>query len=172
MMTICRLISVIVIFSFATVTTSIASATQPGWYFGGGLGSSDPDKGGFDDDDGLKLFGGYNTDGRLAFEGAFVDLGEFDRGALEFEVDGFQFAALYHLSIGEKFSIFGTAGLYFWDADGSGGARNDDGTDVTFGFGAQYDNERWGIRVGWERFDDVEPDDVDMLSVSGVLHIK
>lgn len=173
-MKICRLISVIVIFSLANLATPIASAAQPGWYLGGGLGPTDPDKGGWDDDDGLKLFGGYNIDGRLTIEGAFVDLGEFDSGAAEFEVDGFQLAALYYLSIGEskKFSLFGTVGAYFWDADGSGGVRNDDGTDLTFGFGVQYDNEKWGIRVGWERFDGVEPGDVDMLSVSGVLHIK
>lgn len=175
-MKICRLISVIVIFSFAIVATPIASATQPGWYLGGGMGNADPDKGGWDDDDSLRLFGGYNVDGRLAFEGAYVDLGEFDSkvSTAEFEVDGFQFAALYHLSIGEskKFSLFGTAGAYFWDADGSGGVRNDDGTDLTYGFGVQYDNERWGIRVGWERFDDVEPGDVDVVSVSGMLNIK
>ena len=65
-MKICRLIFVIVIFSLANLTTPIASAAQPGWYLGGGLGNSDPDKGGFDDDTGLRLFGGYNTDGRLA----------------------------------------------------------------------------------------------------------
>ena len=171
-MKICRLISVIVVFSFATVTTSIASATQPGWYLGGGIGETDPDKSGFDDDDGLKLFVGNNIDGRLAFEGAFVDLGEFDRGAVEFEVDGFQGAVLYHLPIGEAFSVFGTAGLFVWDADASGPASSDDGIDVTFGFGVQYDTERWGVRVGWERFDDVEPGDVDMLSVSGIWHIK
>ncbi len=171
-MKIYRLISIIVVLSFASMTPSIASAAQPGWYLGGGLGDSDPDKSGWDDDTGMRLFVGYNTDGRLAFEGAFVDLGEFDRAALEFEVDGFQFSALYHIPIGDIISIYGTAGAYFWDADGSGGARDDDGTDVTYGFGVQFDTERWGVRVGWERFDDVEPDDVDMLSVSGIFHIK
>ncbi|MDH3673538.1 MAG: outer membrane beta-barrel protein [Gammaproteobacteria bacterium] len=170
-MKLCRLIFVIVISSLVNLTTPIALAAQPGWYIGAGLGNSDPDKGGFDDDTGLRFFGGYNTDGRLAFEGAFVDLGEFDRGAVEFEVDGFQLAALYHFPVGEKFWIFGTAGVYFWDADATG-AKDDDGTDVTFGFGLEYDNKRWGIRAGWERFDDVEPNDIDMLSVSGVLYIK
>lgn len=170
-MKICRLISVILIFSFAAVTTSIASAAQPGWYLGAGIGESDPDEGGFDDDDGLKFFGGNNIDGRLAFEGGFVDLGEFDRGPVEFEVDGFQFAALYYIPIGQTWSILGTAGLYLWDADATG-ASDDDGTDVTFGFGVQYDNERWGVRFAWERFDDVEPDDVDLLYVGGVWRIK
>lgn len=170
-MKIYRLISVVVILGFATATMPFASATQPGWYFGAGLGNSDPDESGFDDDTGLRFLGGYSSDGRLAFEGAFVDLGEFDRGVVEFEVDGFQFAALYHLPIGETFSIFGTAGLYFWDADATG-TNDDDGTDVTFGFGVQFDREKWGIRVGWERFDDIEPDDVDMLSVTGVWHVK
>lgn len=169
-----QLISVCMLFCFVAVTAPFASATQPGWYFGGGIGfETDPDKSGFDDDDGLKFFGGNNIDGRLAFEGAYVDLGEFDstRAPISFEVDGFQFAALYHLPIGTAFSIFGTAGLFIWDADASGPASSDDGVDVTFGFGVQYDTERWGIRGAWERFDNVEPGDVDMLSVSGIWHV-
>lgn len=148
-----------------------ASAIEIGWYVGAGLGDSDVDRAGFDDDSGLKFFAGYNANGRFAVEVAQIDLGEFDRGSVEFEVDGFQFAAIGHLTIGERSSVFGKGGLYLWDADAVGAAAAD-GTDLTFGFGLQYDTERWGIRVERERFDDTEPGDIDLLSVNGVLHFK
>lgn len=166
-----QLISAIMILAIGTAMISSASAIETGWYVGGGLGNADPDRGGFGDDTGFKLFLGNNINGRLAIEGAFVDLGEFDRGSVEFEVDGFQFAAMGHLPLGQTFSVFGKGGAYFWDADASG-ARSDDGIDLTFGFGLQYDNEKWGIRVEWERFDGTDPDDIDLLSISGVLHLK
>ncbi len=146
-----------------------ASAIQLGWYVGAGLGDADVDRSGFGDETALKVFSGYNFNGNLAIEVAHVDLGEFDRGSLEFEVDGFQFAALGHLQMGQKFSIFGKGGLYLWDSDATG-AKDDDGTDITFGFGFLIDTERWGVRVVWERFDDTDPGDIDLLSVNGILH--
>jgi OOP family OmpA-OmpF porin len=144
------------------------SAIEPGWYIGGGLGDADVDRSGFDDDTAFKLFGGYKSGGPLAVEAAYVDLGEFDGRGAEFDVDGFQLAALGHLPLGEKFSLFGKGGVYFWDSDASG-AGDDDGTDITFGFGVLYATEKWGIRVEWERFDGTDPDDIDLLSVNGVL---
>lgn len=166
-----RLISAIMILAIGAAVISSASAIETGWYVGGGLGNSDPDKGGFDDNTGFKLFGGRNFNERFAIEVAHVDLGETNRGPVEFEVDGFQFVAVGHLPIGEKFSVFGKGGLYLWDADAEG-ARDDDGTDLTFGLGLQYDTEKWGIRVEWERFDGTEPGDFDLLSVNGILHFK
>ena len=90
-------------------------------------------------------------------------------GGGDVDVDGLQFAGVATYSLPNQFAIFGKAGVYNWDADGSGAAAgsDDDGTDIMFGFGLNYSAGNWGIRGEWERFD--AEDDIDMISV-GVIY--
>ena len=175
-MKICRLISVLMLFSLITLTTPFVSAAEPGWYFGAGIGNSDPDVGGLDDDTGTKFFAGYNLDGTWGLEGGFVDLGDFDVDFFpgSVEVDGFQFAGVGNLPVAEV-SLFGKVGLYRWDAEANIAGTpidDDDGIDVMWGFGIAFDiAENWLIRGEWERFD-IDGDDVDMLSVSVIVRAK
>ncbi len=171
-----RLISVLMLFSFVTITTPFASAAEPGWYFGAGIGNSDPDVSLLDDDTGTKFFAGYNYDGTWALEGGFVDLGDFDIDTLpgSVEVDGFQFAGVGNLPVGTA-SLFGKAGLYWWDGEARAfGAPigDDDGIDVMWGFGVAFEiSDNWRVRGEWERFD-IDGDDIDMLSVSVIVRSK
>jgi len=171
-MKICRLISVLMLLSFVTITTPFAWAAEPGWYFGAGIGNSDPDVSFLDDDSGTKFFAGYNYDGTWGLEGAFVELGDFDIDTLpgSVEVDGFQFAAVGNLPVGEA-SLFGKAGFYRWNAEAPAGSPigDDDGIDVMWGFGIAFEiSDNWLVRGEWERFD-IDGDDIDMLSISLVV---
>ncbi len=168
-----RLITAIII-CLGVITIPVASAAQSPWYVGTGTGSTDIDESDLDDDSGTKFYGGYHFTDRYALEGGHTDLGTFDfdvpfLGTGDVEVDGIQVAGVASFPIKGKFSIFGKAGVYMWDADisvpalGSGG---DDGTDIMYGFGLNYGAGNWGIRGEWEHFDEV---DVDMLSV-GVIY--
>ena len=149
-------------------------AAQSPWYVGTGTGSTDIDESDLDDDSGTKFYGGYQFTDRYALEGGHTDLGTFDfdvpfLGTGDVEVDGLQVAGVASFPIKDKFSIFGKAGIYMWDADISVpalGSGSDDGTDVMYGFGLNYGAGNWGIRGEWEHFDEV---DVDMLSV-GVIY--
>lgn len=150
------------------------------WYVGGGVGESD-DKGLDEDDTGFKVFGGYRPNKYLAFEGAIVILGDFGP-ADAFSKDGLSLELVGILPIGQRFELFGKAGLFLWEVSvdalctpfGSGfvcveDSTLDDGTDATYGVGLQaYFTGAWSGRLEWQRFTDVGIDDVDLLSVNAI----
>lgn len=141
------------------------------WYVGGSGGKSDVEASGFDDDFGLKFFGGYNFNNNISFEAAFINLGEFDlKGSIvSVDVFGAEASVVGKISIG-RFSIFGKGGFFFWEADASTGNiifATDDGVDPTYGFGFEYNlkNSRWNIRAEWQKFQDVSGSDLELLSI-------
>lgn len=102
------------------------------------------------------------------------------------EVTGFTFTAVIKYPLLEKLSVFGKVGAFFWQTDttvstsidsqppifssGFSDALSfeDNGSDVMFGFGAEYDiTERWGVRAEWERYSNVSDDDNDIDYISG-----
>ncbi len=168
-----RLITAIII-CLGVTTIPLASAAEGPWYVGAGTGSTDMNESGLDDDSGTKFYGGYQFTDRYALEGGHTDLGSFGFdvpffGGGDIDVDGIQVAGVASFPLKDRFSIFGKAGVYMWDADISVpvlGSGSDDGTDIMYGFGLNYGADNWGIRGEWEHFDEV---DVDMLSV-GVIY--
>ncbi len=168
-----RLITAIII-CLGVTTIPLASAAEGPWYVGAGTGSTDIDESGLDDDSGTKFYGGYQFTDRYALEGGHTDLGSFGFdvpffGGGDIDVDGIQVAGVASFPLKDRFSIFGKAGVYMWDADISVpvlGSGSDDGTDIMYGFGLNYGPDNWGIRGEWEHFDEV---DVDMLSI-GVIY--
>ena len=155
-----------IILAIIAVGMPVASADGAGWYVGAGAGNADVNGSAFEDDRGVKLFAGYHFNEHLALEGGYVDLGEFDveaRPGSSVEIDGFQFVAVGIIPIKEKFSVFGKAGAYAWDADGELGDYQ--GTVFTFGVGVTYAG-KVAVRVEWERFD------IDLLSVSVVFGLS
>ena len=136
-----------------------ASAQDRIGYAGVGIGNSDLDRGGFGDDTGFKIYGGYQFNKWLAIEGAFIDVGDFTsskKGTIS--IDGFQATALGMVPLGEAFRVFGKAGLF-----------KNGGTDLTYGLGFEW-GRKIGVRAEWERFQDVSGgSDVDMISVSAVF---
>ncbi|MCZ6802672.1 MAG: outer membrane beta-barrel protein [Proteobacteria bacterium] len=130
-----------------------------------------------DSDLGWKIFGGYNLNQYFGVEVGYVDLGETELDITATapaaitasggdEIDGFMFAGVARYPISEKFDVFGKVGGFVWDVEGAGtvtsGATtvavsaDEDGTDIMFGVGAEYEvMNNIGIRAEWERYKEI-----------------
>lgn len=139
-----------------------------------------------DSDTAFKIFVGSKINENLAFEAAYVDMGESVAtdtiDTLTSEATGFNFSALGIIPASSTVDIFGKVGLLFWDATvGLSGTFNasvdDDGTDITFGFGANFSvSETSEIRVEFEKFSNIGNESttgetgVTLISLGAVLH--
>ena len=147
------------------------------------------------DDNGtpFKLFGGYRLSDNLAIEGGYTSFGEFTSqstivsggsGTMNGEWSGYSLnvAAVGLLPVGESLSIFGRAGLSFWDlefdlaASGPGGSvsasESESGISPILGFGAMFNiSSRFALRADFERHFGVGDDsttgesDVDLMTI-------
>ena len=140
-----------------------------------------------DSDTGFGFGGGYQVNDHFAFEFGYVDLGSIsyqatatvsdgvDQFAAEAELgnstDGAVFSVLGILPIGERFSVYGRAGLSLLNADGTAritvdgqsqrASQSSQKSDLTFGVGAEYSLTRhFAIRLAWDRYLDVGTQDV------------
>lgn len=146
--------------AFALALSAGVSAQQlTGFYAGAEIGNADY---GPDDDTAFKLFGGYQFHRNIAAEVAYsmlADQGSTEITALEAVVVGL-------FPIANQLSVFGKLGFANIEVD-SGGSSNDD-TELTWGFGVQYDiSQRLGVRAGWQRYE--TDNEVDLMSI-GVLY--
>jgi hypothetical protein len=150
-----------------------AIATDNGIYLGGSVGQSSLQVDDFSydaDATGYKLIAGWRFLDWLAVEGNYIDFGSGDdsvSGAeIESEADGVSLSAVGFLPIGPV-DLFARVGAVDWSADLSSpgiGSASDDGTDLTYGVGAQFRVWSLSIRAEYEIFD-IEDVDVDMISV-------
>lgn len=171
---------------FAALATALALASLPaaavdnGIYLGGSVGQSglEIDDLGYDASaNGFKVIAGWRFLDWLAVEGNYVDFGSGDDrvGAtappsggtkVTTDADGISLSAVGFLPIGPV-DLFARVGMIDWSADISSpglGSASDDGTDLTYGVGAQF--RVWGlsIRAEYEMFD-VDDADIDMISI-------
>lgn len=86
------------------------------------------------------------------------------------DVDGYGISLVGKYPLGDKLSLLGRVGALSWDADGAGtvgavaASVDDDGTDLTYGVGAQYSlTDKTAVRLEWERFD-LDDNEIDMIS--------
>lgn len=191
---IARLGAVLVAGSIALGSSSATFAQDGRLYFGASFGQAEANDfcrdvndiftgfgitpTGCDEKDGaFKLFGGFQANRNFAIEASYFDYGSFrangDFGGpltLRGDITAFGVAALITLPMGERFSLFGKAGLLFSDIDvvisGAGAgvfAESDSETGLHIGLGALFSvTDRIGIRAEWERNDEAE---IDMISV-------
>ncbi len=132
-----------------------------GWYVGADVGTVDFED---EDDTGFRFSGGYQFNRNFGAEVGYVTL--FDKSIFgsNVEVDGFELLAVGKMPLANNFSVYGKLGFLMWDAKASG-IGSDDGTDLTYGIGLQYDLSRnFGVRGQWQRYD-VDDADADMLSI-------
>jgi hypothetical protein len=121
---------------------------------------------------GYKVIAGWRFLDWLAVEGNYVDLGSGDDRVLgervESQVDGVSLSAVGFLPVGPV-DLFARVGAINWNADlsapGLGVNASDDGTDFTYGVGAQFRVWSLSIRGEYERFDVSNADTVDLISV-------
>jgi len=170
----------------ATVATAAsflglpATAADNGVYLGASLGQggvqADQQIDDFDLDFdasslGFKLIGGWRFIDWLAVEANYVDLGTADdkvQGVeVESDVSGVSASAVGFLPVGPV-DLFARVGAINWDADldvsGFSGKISDDGTDLTYGIGAQFRVWSLSIRGEYEIFD-LGDADVDLISI-------
>jgi hypothetical protein len=158
-----------------------AYAADNGIYLGASVGQSgvsyEDDFEGEDfsidaDGTGYKAIAGWRFLDWLAVEANYVDLGSPDDdvggGNIEADVSGLSLSAVGFVPIGPV-DLFARVGAINWDADvsasGVGKVLSDDGTDLTYGIGAQFRVWSLSLRAEYERFDLDRADTVDMVSL-------
>jgi opacity protein-like surface antigen len=158
-----------------------AHAVDNGFYFGGSVGAGgvqfdqrfdgqriDYDAG----STGFKAIAGWRFLDWLSVEANYVDLGSgedrIEGQKVETDVSGASLSMVGFLPIGPV-DLFARAGAIDWSADvtlsGLDLKGSDDGTDLTYGVGAQFRIWSLSFRAEYELFDIADADTVDLVSV-------
>jgi len=150
-----------------------AVAADNGIYLGGSVGKRKLQVDDFNFDasaTGYKLIAGWRFLDWLAVEGNYIDFGSGDDtvegNKIESDADGVSLSAVGFLPVGPV-DLFARVGAVDWNADLSSpgiDSGGDDGTDLTYGIGAQFRVWSLSIRAEYEIFD-VSDADLDMISV-------
>lgn len=141
--------------AFAQASTS----PVPAFYIGAEVGQGEA---GDEDDLGYKILGGYQFHRNFAAELGYGILLDKDNA----EVTTLELVAVGMWPLGNNFHILGKLGFANWEID-SNRAGSVDGTDLTWGVGAQFDLGRnLGLRAMWQRYEADE--EIDFLNV-GVI---
>jgi len=172
--------------SVATVPAAFADENA-GWYLGGGIGQfnagidnvsdvNDAIGDWKEDDTAYKIFAGYRLNKILAFELAYVNLGEPSGDVVpgfnvDSSVDGFAPYVVATLPLGNFFEVYGRLGYYFYDANRrESSALNgevkfkEESKDLVYGGGIGANiGEKLNLRFEYERFDLQGLDDADSL---------
>lgn len=125
------------------------------------------------DDTAWKAIVGYQITPHFAVEGGYTDFGKYSAsgtpGSVNFDATAWELLGLLSWPLGERFSVYGKAGFYFWEAKAnvSAGATrvglSDDGTSWTVGLGLAYDLTRnVTARAEWQRYSQ----DFDLFGLS------
>lgn len=123
---------------------------------------------------GFKLFGGYRFTDHFGLEFGYADFGTqestMDTATLETSIAGWTAVATGVLPAGERFEIFGKAGLIFSDttidSTGSGSPRetSDRAAEFTVGVGGAYKLKHLAVRAELEYFSNDQVDRILLLS--------
>jgi OOP family OmpA-OmpF porin len=129
--------------------------SETGWYAGVSLGSNDD----LDDEPAWKIFGGYQINRNVAFEFGYANLGESSPGfGVSAEASAWELIGLYKLPLQDRFSIYGLASLARVEGKATVpffGTVSDTDTDLTFGFGVQYDfSPKVAARLQFQDYDE------------------
>lgn len=119
-----------------------------------------------DSDTSFKVYAGAKIHRNLAFEVAYIDLGEAvikdNADTLTIESTGLNASAFGIIAATHNIDMFAKAGLMYWQAKKSssgsfnGDVASSEGTDITFGFGANFGVSRTlAVRAEFEKFLDV-----------------
>ena len=149
-----------------------AAAADNGVYLGGSIGLAGVEEGSIDfdaDSTGFKLIAGWRFIDWLAIEGNYIDFGSGDDDVLgetvEIDSSAWSLSAVGFLPVGPV-DLFARVGVVGWNADLSvpGFSESADGTDLTYGVGAQFRLGSLAFRGEYELFD-FDGTDVDLFSV-------
>lgn len=170
-------------------TTSGTDSLPPN-YVGASLGF--PDKDSFctelntcgDNGRSWKVYSGVRVTDNIMLEGGYVNFGEYQgtNSTLLNETrtaKGYTAAGVMSHAISNDITLFGKAGMLWWDSETKTSTKTDtsSGKDVFYGAGAQYNlGNNLGLRAEWERYEGINPQTtssnqgyLDMLSVGATF---
>lgn len=158
------------------LATSI-SISHAGGYVGASLGKTDVDIPGFDDANSIAFTGGYKVNRNFAIEASYLDLGESEDDITPvwtIEVDGINLSAVGIMPVNEQIDIFAKVGMYMWNISvseaGFGEFYSEDGTDLSFGFGASVNvTPQFGLVFEYQKFE-VDDEDISNISLGARLN--
>ena len=143
----------------AMAASAGALAQQNPWYVGLDVGQAEA---GSEDDTAFRLLGGYRLNPHFAAEAGWSRL--FDTGNVE--VSALELVGVGMFPLAQQLSVFGKLGLARVEVETPG--FSDDRTELTFGFGLQYDMApQIGLRAQWQRYD--TDDEIDVISVGAIF---
>jgi len=151
----------VAMFSTVALTGSAGAFAQaaPGFYIGAEIGQADF---GSSDDTSFKFLGGYQVNQYFAAELGYGMLA--DKGGTE--ITALELVGIGAFPINNQFSVFGKLGFASVDFETAGSSN--DGTELTYGLGVQFDfTPKVGVRGQWQRYDTDQ--EVDVLSI-GVIY--
>ena len=164
----------------ALIASSIllsSAAFAEGGYIGVSVGQTDLDVSGFDDGDSLAFAAGYRINENFALEASYLDLGDSEDDidpVWTVESDGFNFAVVGIIPVGEMVEIFGKAGVLMWDLSvseaGYGEFYSEDGNDISLGFGATVNfTKQFAMVFEYQSFE-IDDEDVSNISLGARLN--
>jgi OOP family OmpA-OmpF porin len=119
---------------------------------------------------------GWQFNDYFTLEGGYHNFGRFEQTVdvdgtpveVSLKADGFTLGVTGSLPLGERFSLFGRAGAFFWDGDadlnGVSQARPED-TNLFLGFGLSYRlTEKLELTGDWSRYE-LEDTESDVASL-------
>ncbi len=148
----------------------LAANAATGFYINASIGSADLD----DDFDGLtvdtsstayRVVGGWRFNEQFAVEGGYHDFGNFEQridlngtpATVDFSADGFTVGVAGAWPLGEKVSLTGRLGMFFWDGDAeinNVSQATPEDSNLYFGVGASYAiTDRFSVTGDWSRYD-------------------
>ncbi len=157
----------------AVITIALSPLTaiaDSGFFLGGAVGSASLNE----DFDGLnvdssttsiRLVAGWRFNDYFAFEGGYHSFGDFedtvDIGGTPTDVsvkaDGWTLGGVGSLPVGEKFSLFGRVGAFFWDGDAEVNnitVATPEDSNLFLGAGAGYAfTEKFSLTGDWTRYE-------------------
>ena len=150
-----------------------AAAADNGIYIGGSVGASNLKESDLDfssNATGFKVIAGWRFIDWLSIEGNYVDFGSGSDSVggekIKTDGNGLSVSAVGFLPLGPV-DLFARVGVFDWSAHLSSdsiGKFGDNGTDITYGAGAQFRIWSMSLRGEYERFD-LSGTDVDLFSV-------
>lgn len=164
----------------ASLSVPVAASADSGFFIGGGIGSTTIDEtfDGIDldaDSTAYRITGGLKLGELFGIELGYQDFGDIDETIVvgpvssltRISADGWTLGGTLGLPVGENVSLFGRAGVFFWDADVSVDGFSIDvpgDENPYYGAGARVKlSSNFSLTGDWSRF---ELDDVDTDVIS------
>lgn len=141
--------------SSSALAQRAATGADTGWYVGAAVGQNDD----LDDEMAWKFTAGYQINRNVAAEVSYSMLGERSPGfGVSAEASAFEVVGLYKFPVANQLSLYGLLGLARIEGEVTApapiGTVKDNSTELTFGFGAQYDVSRnLGVRAQYQDYD-------------------